>query len=127
MIDPDFLISENKRLKHLVNELEDILESFYDGIGIIDGNGTLLRVNTSYERITGLSKKNNNVGRNVRELEEEGSVSRAVALMVLEQKNQLPSCSVSKPARKYSLPAVRFLTVKAKYTGLYVISGILMN
>lgn len=86
MIDPDFLISENKRLKHLVNELEDILESFYDGIGIIDGNGTLLRVNTSYERITGLSKKNNNVGRNVRELEEEGSVSRAVALMVLEQK-----------------------------------------
>ena len=86
MNDHGFLTSENKRLKNLVNEMEDILESFYDGIGIIDGNGTLLRVNTSYERITGLSKKNNNVGRNVRELQEEGAVSRAVALMVLEQK-----------------------------------------
>jgi len=80
------LIKENGRLNNRIKEMEAILESFYDGIGIIDGNGTLLRVNTSYERITGLSKEDNNVGRNVRELEKEGSVSRAVALMVLEQK-----------------------------------------
>ncbi len=80
------LIQQNICLKKTCKDMEDILESFYDGIGIIDQNGTLLRVNTSYERITGLSKKNNNVGRNVRQLEEEGSVSKAVALMVLEQK-----------------------------------------
>ncbi|MFZ5634042.1 MAG: sigma-54 interaction domain-containing protein [Bacillota bacterium] len=82
----DSLISENNCLKNKNKELEDIMESFYDGIGIIDGGGTLLRVNKSYERITGLPPKDNNVGRNVRELEEEGSVSRAVSLMVLEQK-----------------------------------------
>ncbi|MCL6638285.1 MAG: sigma 54-interacting transcriptional regulator [Firmicutes bacterium] len=82
----DTLAEENAHLKKLNKELEDIMESFYDGIGIIDGNGTLLRVNTSYERITGLSKKDNGVGRNVRDLQASGSVSRAVALMVLEQK-----------------------------------------
>ncbi|MFZ5648187.1 MAG: sigma 54-interacting transcriptional regulator [Bacillota bacterium] len=80
------VMAENSRIKALNKELEDIMESFYDGIGIIDSNGTLLRVNTSYERITGLSKKDNNVGRNVRDLQEERSVSRAVSLMVLEQK-----------------------------------------
>ncbi|MFZ5649944.1 MAG: sigma 54-interacting transcriptional regulator [Bacillota bacterium] len=79
-------IAENSALKAQNKELEDIMESFYDGIGIIDSNGTLLKVNTSYERITGLSKKDNNVGRNVRDLQEEKSVSRAVSLMVLEQK-----------------------------------------
>ncbi|MCL6610324.1 MAG: sigma 54-interacting transcriptional regulator [Peptococcaceae bacterium] len=80
------LMVENSRIKAQNKELEDIMESFYDGIGIIDSEGTLLRVNKSYERITGLSRKNNNVGRNVRDLQEEGTVSRAVALMVIEQK-----------------------------------------
>jgi len=49
----------------------------------------LLRVNKSYERITGLTQEENNVGRNVRDLEEEGTVSRAVALMVLKQKKPI--------------------------------------
>lgn len=80
------LTGENNHIKAQNKELEDIMESFYDGIGIIDSDGTLLRVNTSYERITGLSKNNNNVGRNVRDLQEEGTVSRAVALMVMKQK-----------------------------------------
>jgi len=80
------LTAENTSIKLQNSELEDIIESFYDGIGVIDEGGTLLRVNKSYERITGLSQKNNNVGRNVRDLQEEGSVSRAVSLMVLEQK-----------------------------------------
>lgn len=83
------IINENNRLKKAAEEMDDIMESFYDGIGIIDGNGKLLRVNTSYERITGFSKKDNNVGRNVRELQEEGTVSKAVALMVLEQKKRV--------------------------------------
>lgn len=83
------LIEENKYLKKFKNEMEDIIESFYDGIGIIDNRGTLLRVNKSYERITGLPQEENNVGRNVRDLEEEGTVSRAVALMVLKQKKSV--------------------------------------
>jgi len=84
--DLESLATELDRVKELNKEFEAILESFYDGIGIIDGDGTLLRVNTSYERITGLSKHDNGVGRNVRELQNEGTVSQAVALLVLSQK-----------------------------------------
>ncbi len=80
------LVSELRHVKELNKELEAILESFYDGIGIIAGDGTLLRVNTSYERITGLSKQENGVGRNVRELQADGTVSQPVALLVLNQK-----------------------------------------
>lgn len=80
------LASELGHVRELNHELEAILESFYDGIGIIAGDGTLLRVNTSYERITGLSKDDNGVGRNVRELQEDGTVSQAVALLVINQK-----------------------------------------
>lgn len=80
------LATELCKVKELNKEFEAILESFYDGIGIIDGDGTLLRVNTSYERITGLSKHDNGVGRNVRELQDDGTVSQAVALLVLSQK-----------------------------------------
>ena len=80
------LIEENNCLRKFKQEVEDVIESLYDGIGIIDSNGTLLKVNKSYERITGLTKEENNVGRNVRDLEEEGTVSRAVALMVLKQR-----------------------------------------
>ena len=84
--DLESLAAELGYVKELNKEFEAILESFYDGIGIIDSDGTLLRVNTSYERITGLSKYDNGVGRNVRELQDDGTVSQAVALLVLSQK-----------------------------------------
>jgi len=84
--DLESLAMELGYVKELNKEFEAILESFYDGVGIIDGEGTLLRVNTSYERITGLSKQDNGVGRNVRELQDDGTVSQAVALLVLSQK-----------------------------------------
>ena len=84
--DLESLTTELRQMNELNKELEAILESFYDGIGIIAEDGTLLRVNTSYERITGLSKHDNGVGRNVRELQDDGTVSQAVALLVLNQK-----------------------------------------
>ena len=87
--DLESLTVELDRVKELNKEFEAILESFYDGIGIIDRDGTLLRVNTSYERITGLSKHDNGVGRNVRELQDDGTVSQAVALLVLSQKKPI--------------------------------------
>jgi len=84
--DIESLAAELGHVKELNKEFEAILESSYDGMGIIDSDGTLLRVNTSYERITGLCKHDNGVGRNVRELQADGTVSQAVALLVLSQK-----------------------------------------
>jgi PAS domain S-box-containing protein len=67
-------------------DLEAIIQSSYDGIGIIDRDGTLLAVNNSYLRITGLSEEESGVGRKVQDLEKEGHVSKAVGVMVLEKK-----------------------------------------
>lgn len=82
------LTTELRQVQEINKELEAIIESFYDGIGIIGRDGTVLAQNASYERITGLCH-NDSVGRNVRELESNGTVSRAVALLVLEQKKSV--------------------------------------
>jgi PAS domain S-box-containing protein len=85
----DNLDRELKKAQELNRELEAVIESSFDGIGVISGDGTVLRVNTSYERITGLAHEDNGVGRNVYDLEKEGHVSTAVALMVLQQQKTL--------------------------------------
>lgn len=72
--------------RQLNRELEGVIQSSYDGIGIIDRDGTLLAVNNSYLRITGLSRDESGVGRKVQDLEREGHVSEAVGVMVLEKK-----------------------------------------
>ncbi len=56
-------------------KLAGVLQSSFDGIGIIDSNGTLLSVNDSYLRITGLTREESGVGRKVSELEQIGHVA----------------------------------------------------
>ena len=86
--DLESLATELRQVQEMNKELEAILESIYDGIGIIDRDGTVLAVNTSYERVTGLSSKDV-VRKNVRELESSGTVSQAVGLLVLNQKKSV--------------------------------------
>ncbi|MDA8235307.1 MAG: sigma 54-interacting transcriptional regulator [Clostridia bacterium] len=68
----------------LNKEFEAIIESSFDGIGILSADGTLLKVNSSYRRITGLLAQDCGVGRKVAELEQEGHVSQAVGVLVLK-------------------------------------------
>lgn len=84
----EYLTNELRQVREMKKELEAIIESFYDGISIIDRDGTVLTENSSYHRITGLCH-NETIGRNVRELESSGIVSRAVTLLVLEQKKSV--------------------------------------
>ncbi|MBC2722069.1 sigma 54-interacting transcriptional regulator [Desulfosporosinus sp.] len=108
------LATELCKVKELNNEFEAILESFYDGVGIIDGDGTLLRVNTSYERITGLSKHDNGVGRNVRELQDDGTVSQAVALLVLSQKKPVTIKQIIKTGKEILITGSPFFNEKGE-------------
>ncbi len=41
----------------MIEELEGILEGSFDGILVTDGEGNVLLVNKSYERITSIKKK----------------------------------------------------------------------
>jgi len=62
-----------------------ILESSFDGIWIADHKGDTLYVNTAYERITGL-RREQLVGRNMRDLLAEKLFEHSTVLVVLEKK-----------------------------------------
>ena len=86
------LRSENARLQEEVDalrvtnrELEVILESSIDGITIADGEGTILRVNSSYAQIAGVSAESL-VGKSVYELAEQGIFSPSGTQLALERK-----------------------------------------
>ena len=88
-------ISELKQRLNCINEcgivklncveLDAIIESSYDGIYITDGKANTLKINKSYESITGL-KRENMINRNMYELEKEGYISKSATLMVIKNK-----------------------------------------
>jgi len=92
-------ISELEELSgelYTYKQLDTIIESSYDGISLADGDGKLLRVNTSWEKITGLRAKEV-IGRNMADLEKEGYISEAIPLLVLKHRGV-----VTKPSRVLS-------------------------
>jgi PAS domain S-box-containing protein len=88
-------ISEYERIskaltayKQLAKELDTIIESFYDGISLTDGDGKLLRVNSAWEKITGL-KMQDVVGKNMAALEKEGYLFESVPLLALKHRKRI--------------------------------------
>ena len=78
------IISEMQGYKELHRELEAIFESSQDGLYITDGTANTIRVNSAYERITGLSRKDL-IGRNMQDLVNEKVFDHSVTLEVLEK------------------------------------------
>ena len=79
------IISELQSYQKLHRELEAIFESSYDGFYITDGKANTIRVNKSYERITGLSP-DKLIGRNMNDLVTEKVFDNSVTLEVLKKK-----------------------------------------
>ncbi len=79
------VIKQIETYKRISKELDAIIESSYDGLYITDGNAITLRVNKAYERISGL-KREDLIGRNMRELVEKGFISQSVSLEVIKSK-----------------------------------------
>lgn len=76
---------DSKAFKHIMNNFEAVMESFYDGLYITDGSANTLYVNHSYERITGLCREDL-IGKNMKEIETKGFLSKSATLMVIEKK-----------------------------------------
>ncbi|MDS0527881.1 sigma 54-interacting transcriptional regulator [Clostridium sp. SHJSY1] len=74
-----------KNKKFNLSELDSIIECSYDGIYITDGDANTIKVNNAYERITGL-KKEDVLGRNMKDLEREGFISQSATLLVLKDR-----------------------------------------
>ncbi len=81
----EMISSELAATRSLSNELTAIIESSFDGIYVTDGNAKTIRVNQSYERITGI-KREELLGRTMHELVAEGFFNESVTLKVLATK-----------------------------------------
>jgi len=73
------------RLKEYAQEIEAIIESSYDGIYVTDGSARTIRVNSAYEKITGI-KASEVIGRSMEDLVREGYFDESVSLKVLREK-----------------------------------------
>ena len=82
------VISQLQNYQKLHDELEGIFESSYDGFYITDGDANTLRINKSYERITGLSR-DDLLGKNMKKLVEDRVFDHSVTLEVLRKKEPI--------------------------------------
>jgi PAS domain S-box-containing protein len=87
------LSSELEHTRQISDELEAIIESSYDGIYVTDGQARTIRVNSAYERITGI-KKEEVLGRTMHELVEDGFFNESATIRVLE--TRLPTSLVQR-------------------------------
>ncbi|MBU1168610.1 MAG: sigma 54-interacting transcriptional regulator [Proteobacteria bacterium] len=77
---------ELEHTKRISAELGAIIESSFDGIYVTDGKAKTLRVNSAYERITGI-KRDEVIGRTMHDLVAEGYFNESVTLKVLETRS----------------------------------------
>jgi PAS domain S-box-containing protein/TyrR family helix-turn-helix protein len=70
---------------HMIEELEGILEGSFDGILVTDGEGNVLLVNQSYERITSI-KKEELYGNNMRDLINPVWMKNSVVFLAIKEK-----------------------------------------
>lgn len=75
--------SELTSVRMLTEELEGIIEAAFDGIYVTDSRGVTMRVNKSYERITGLSR-DEVVGHSMYELVDRKVFDQSTTIKVLE-------------------------------------------
>lgn len=88
--------------QNLSRELDAIIDSSYDGLWICDAQGTVLRINRASERLNAL-KAQDVVGRNMRELVEEGLIDRSATLEVIQTKRVVNLLQNTRGGRKLML------------------------
>jgi len=74
--------------KKMNRQLNAVFESSYDGLFITDGSGLILKLNKSSERLNGHMVREV-IGKNVRDIVDEGYIDRSVTLEVLKRKTPL--------------------------------------
>lgn len=69
-------------------DFDAVIESSYDGIYITDADANTIKINRAYENITGL-KREDMLGKNMRELVRAGVISNSATLEVLKTKKSI--------------------------------------
>ncbi|WP_281254501.1 sigma 54-interacting transcriptional regulator [Paenibacillus rigui] len=81
-------ISEMDHYRTLLKQMESIIEFSTDGIYVVDREGVTMQVNSAYEEITGF-RREELIGRRMKDLMTEGYFDQSVSLLVLEQKRRI--------------------------------------
>ena len=84
--------------KQKMKMLDGIINFSFDGLWISDGEGKVLRINKASEKTNGI-KASQVVGRNVRDLINEGFFDKSVTLEVLEKKTSITMLQKVKSGR----------------------------
>lgn len=92
------LRSELSHQKEMTKELEEILEGSFDGILVTDAEGKVLYVNSSYERVTEIRKKDLE-GKYMKDLMNPVWMPNSVAYVVAEQKQPVSKRQIVKSGR----------------------------
>ncbi|MDN5299149.1 MAG: hypothetical protein PWP51_1702 [Clostridiales bacterium] len=87
-----------KYKQHIIDELNEIFEGSYDGILVTDGDGKILYVNSSYERVAAI-KREDMWGKSMRDLFNPVWMPNAVSYVVAEQKRVISKKQVTKDGR----------------------------
>jgi len=77
-----------RTVQELAAELNAIFEHSYDGIYVTDATGKTMRVNQSYQRITGLSLEQL-IGKNIKDIVNRGLISESITFKILKEKKPL--------------------------------------
>nr|WP_034868243.1 sigma 54-interacting transcriptional regulator [Clostridium lundense] len=93
------IITQLEKTRILCSELDAVIECSYDGIYITDGEANTLRLNKSYEKITGLTREYM-IGKNMRHLVDEGVISKSGTLLVLKHKKPITIEQTFKTGKK---------------------------
>ena len=81
----DALKNKLKDYQKISAELEAVFQNSFDGITIVNKDGVPIKVNKAWDRLIGL-KREEVIGRNVKELVDKGIFNDSVTLRVLETK-----------------------------------------
>lgn len=86
--DMEDVLRELEDTRELCRKLDTIIEYNPDGIYVTDGDANAIRINSAFERISGLRRKDM-LGVNHRDLEKNGVVAKSSALMVVESQKKV--------------------------------------
>lgn len=99
----------------------ELLDALHDGVYITDADGITLKVNSAYERLTGL-RSEDVVGQHMQALVEQGVISQSVSLRVLKEGRALSLMQSVSQGKRLLVSGTPIFTAKGQVR--YVVSTV---
>ena len=106
--------------KNLKDWLDTVIDSSYDGLWICDHEGKVVRINKAAEKLNNVRAKEV-IGRNMREIVQEGIMDKSVTLEVLKRRTTVTMIQQVKGGRKILVTSSPIFNEKGEIT--FVVSN----